>query len=141
MFPSQGSLFGLVHQDTCCQFVSVVWLQDGLRPDPTSMLRRTRRRNMPIRLFVLPSFHPATIQWDVSQLEVKPWRAGKEALNHSSSPKHQHSTARLVPRPCKSLNSFSPRGKWGTKHGSKDHLGSSWLKFDPKVSRLQMFLT
>lgn len=51
---------------------------------------------MPIRLFVLPSFHPATIQSDLRQLEVKQWRAGKKALNHSSSLEHQPSPA----RPC-----------------------------------------
>lgn len=88
---------------------------------------------MPIRLFVLPSFHSEAVQSDLSQLEVKRWTAGKEALNHSSSLEHRQSPV----RPCKSLNSFSPRER-GTKNGSKDHLGSTWLKFDPKVSKLQI---
>lgn len=31
-------LVWFVNQDTCCQFVSVVWLKEGLEPEPTSML-------------------------------------------------------------------------------------------------------
>lgn len=31
-------LVWFVNQDTCCQFVPVVWLQDGCGPDATSML-------------------------------------------------------------------------------------------------------
>lgn len=31
-------LVWFLNQDTCCQFVSVVWLKDGLGPDSTSML-------------------------------------------------------------------------------------------------------
>lgn len=31
-------LVWFVNQDTCCQFVSVVWLKEGLEPDSTSML-------------------------------------------------------------------------------------------------------
>lgn len=31
-------LVWFVNQDTCCQFVSVVWLEDGRGPDATSML-------------------------------------------------------------------------------------------------------
>ena len=80
---------------------------------------RIRRRNMPIRLFVLPSFHPEAVQSDLSQLEVKRWTAGKEALNHSSSLEHRQSPV----RPCKSLNSFSPRER-GTKKWKQR---SSWL--------------
>lgn len=44
---------------------------------------------MTIRLCVLPSFHPATVQSELSQLEMKQWMAGKEALNLSSSPEHR----------------------------------------------------
>lgn len=38
MSPSLRELVWFVNQDTCCQFVSVVWLKDGLGPDATSML-------------------------------------------------------------------------------------------------------
>lgn len=34
---------------------------------------RIRQRNMPIRLFVLPSFHRAEIQSELSQLGLKEW--------------------------------------------------------------------
>lgn len=70
---------------------------------------------MPIRLFVLPSFHPAAAQSDLSQLEVKQWTAGTEALNHSSSLEHRSNPV----RPCKSLNSFSPKRQGARKMDAK----------------------
>lgn len=60
------------NQDMCCQFVSVVWL--GPRPQARGYVNallgptEERERNMPTRLFVLPSFHGAAARSDLSQL-------------------------------------------------------------------------
>ncbi len=138
--PSRGSLSGLwtgTHVVNLCLWSGWGTASGQMLRQCSRWPRRIRRRNMPIRLFVLPFFHPAAVQSDLSQLEVKQWMAGKEALNHSSSPEHRSNPV----RPCKSLNSFSPRRKRGTENGSKDHLGSACLKFDQKVSKLQIALT
>lgn len=50
--------------------------------------KNIRQRNMPIRLFVLPSFHRAAAQSELSQLRWNSGTVGKEALNLSSSLEH-----------------------------------------------------
>lgn len=81
-----------MNQDTCCQFVSVVWLKDGLRPDATSMLapakedKETKHADSAFCSAIFPSCSP--VQLDAGQLEVKQWMVGTEALNHNSSLEH-----------------------------------------------------
>lgn len=63
-----------------------------------------------------------------SQLEVKQWTPGKEALNHSSSLEHRLSPARA----CKSLKliftQHTGKGTSGSKHRLGSHLVQIWLR-------------
>lgn len=76
-----GDLVCLLNQDTCCQFVSVVLA--GEQPGTRCRRQcsgRTRGRNRPTGLFVLPSFRPAVAQSERCQLEVKRWKPRPQQL-------------------------------------------------------------
>lgn len=127
-----------MNQDTCCQFVSVVWLKDTLRPDATSILslaKEDKEKKHAYSAFCSAIFPfcspnsrtPASWRWNG-------WKARTEAPNHNSSLEHP-----LEPvRPCKSLHSFSLKSERGAQ---KWRQRSTWLhlvKIWPKVSKLQI---
>lgn len=129
--PSWGSLSGFwtrTHVVNLCLWSGWRTASGQMLRQCSGWLRRIRRRIMPNRLFVLPSFHPAAVQWGLSQLEVKQWTAGKAALNHNSSPEHRTNPV----RPCKSLNSFSPRRKRGTENWKQRSPWIRLVKFWPE---------
>lgn len=129
-----------VNQDTCCRFVSVVWLKDGLGPDATSMqlLAKEDKEKKHAESAFCSAIFPFCSH------AGGPQPAGGETVDGwegSPEPQQLPGASTIPVSPCKSLDSFSPKRKWGTKSEGKDHLGSTWLKFDQTVSKLQISLT
>lgn len=73
-----------MNQDTCCQFVSVVWLKDGFGPDATSMLslaeedKEEKHADSAFRPAIFPSCSRPVGPQPVGGETVGGWEGGPE---------------------------------------------------------------
>lgn len=112
-----------VNQDTCCRFVSVVWLKDGLGPDATSMqlLAKEDKEKKHAESAFCSAIFPFCSH------AGGPQPAGGETVDGwegSPEPQQLPGASTIPVRPCKSLDSFSPKEKVGHKERRQR---SSWL--------------